>query len=145
MTDSASTAISDQDQAVTRADFDSDTSPITDTNTLSKLSDLTTTTDGPSHGGAPCGRSTWPLLHNEAVRLKLHDLYAKWQRLIVDLLNDIGDGAEKASRISLSLIALTEGLSLFSVLYSRDDLCRHISFTRLMTCMEPPENQQTDP
>jgi len=84
-------------------------------------------------------------MHNEAVRLKLHDLYAKWQRLIVDLLDDIGDGAEKASRISLSLIALTEGLSLFSVLYSRDDLCRHISFTRLMTCMEPPEDQQTDP
>lgn len=83
-------------------------------------------------------------LHNEAIRQKLHELYGRWQRRIVELMDDIEDGAEKASRISLSLIALTEGLSLFSALFSRDDLCRNISFMGLMRCMEQTENQQPD-
>ena len=83
-------------------------------------------------------------MHNEAIRQKLHELYARWQRRIVDLMDDAGEGDEKASRISLSLIALTEGLSLFSALFSRDDLCRTISFVGLMKCMEQTKNQQPD-
>ena len=84
-------------------------------------------------------------MHNEAIRQKLHELYNRWQRRIVDLMDDLEDGAEKASRISLTLIALTEGLSLFSALFSRDDLCRDISFMGLINCLEPTDNQQSDP
>lgn len=71
-------------------------------------------------------------MHNAAIRQKLHELYTKWQCLIADLMQDMDDGAEKASQISLTLIALTEGLSLFSALFSRDDLCREISFMGLI-------------
>ena len=84
-------------------------------------------------------------MHDEAIRQKLHELYTKWQGRIMDMMDEIGDETDKASRISLTLIALTEGLSLFSALFSRDDLCHDISFMGLMSCMEQPENQRSDP
>lgn len=81
----------------------------------------------------------WALsFHNEAIRQKLHELYSKWKDRIVGLMETSRENRQAASRISLTMIAITEGLSLFSALFSKNDLCTDIHFSDLIKNLEHP-------
>ncbi len=82
----------------------------------------------------------WALaIHNSAIRQKLHELYGKWKSRIMDLIDGGANDFQTASQISLTMIAFTEGLSLFSALFSKNDLCRNIHFGSLMRGLQQPE------
>jgi len=81
----------------------------------------------------------WALaIHDDTIRQKLHDLYNRWKNSIMDLVKPSGRDGGNSSRIGLTMIALTEGLSLFSALFTREELCDDIRFSALLNVLEKP-------
>ena len=75
----------------------------------------------------------WSLaVYNPAVMKKLKAHYRRWRNQMSSLLENIVSDKQMASKLGLSLIAISEGLSLLSVFFSRSDLCTTIDFPRML-------------
>jgi AcrR family transcriptional regulator len=55
-------------------------------------------------------------VYDEGVMAKLQGFYGKWRQMIVDLLAPLMENEARARQVSLSLMAVFEGMSLFSVI-----------------------------
>lgn len=84
----------------------------------------------------------WSLaLYSPAVMKKLKALYRQWRKDTSTLLENVIDDKKLASKVSLSLMAISEGFSLFSVFFSKNDLCTNIDFPHMLQSLTPDDQQ----
>jgi len=78
----------------------------------------------------------WALaIYNHKIMEKLQKHYQNWHNRIFSLVkNFIGDDMT-ARRMSLTLIAFSEGMSLFSILFKRENLCTDMDFRGLLNSL----------
>ena len=88
----------------------------------------------------------WSLaIYNPKVMKKLKEHYLKWQDRMSALIAHFVRDKQTALRLSLTLIALTEGMSLFSVFFRPSDLCHDIDFLMMMQSMVSNNEIQIKP
>jgi len=80
----------------------------------------------------------WSLaVYSPPVMEKIKALYGWWQDQLCTLMEDIVSDKKTAEKLSLSLIAVAEGMSLFSVFFSKNNLCIDIDFSMMMQSLVP--------
>jgi len=80
----------------------------------------------------------WALaLYHPEVAQKLRDNYNMWQEKLLAVLAHITTDPESARKLSLTLIAYWEGMSLFSIFYDQKDLCTGPDFQMLLKGFAP--------
>ena len=78
----------------------------------------------------------WALaIYNPLIMRKLKGHYRKWKDWLIVLLNDYVKDEKTATRISYTMIAILEGMSLFSVLFNKNDLCTDINYSAMLKSM----------
>lgn len=75
----------------------------------------------------------WALaIYNPLIMRKLKGHYRRWKDgLLIILRNHVKD-EKTATRISFTMIAILEGMSLFSVLFNKKDLCTEINYRAML-------------
>lgn len=80
----------------------------------------------------------WSLaVYNPGVMKKLKAHYRRWRNHLSSLLENIVNDKQMTLKMSLSLIAISEGFSLFSVFFRKSDLCTTIDFQRMLQSLAP--------
>jgi len=80
----------------------------------------------------------WSLaIYNRKVMRKLKDHYRQWKNGMSALVENFVSDKKTADRLSLTLIALAEGMSLFSIFFRRSDLCTDLDYQVMMQSMVP--------
>jgi len=75
----------------------------------------------------------WALsLYNPKIMDKLRNHYQHWQERIFSLAGNFVKDDVTARRMSLTLIAFSEGMSLFSIFFNGKDLCTDMDFKGLL-------------
>jgi AcrR family transcriptional regulator len=75
----------------------------------------------------------WALsLYNHKIMDKLRNHYQHWQNRIFSLVGNFVKDEMIARQMSLTLIAFSEGMSLFSIFFKREDLCMDMDFKGLL-------------
>jgi AcrR family transcriptional regulator len=75
----------------------------------------------------------WALsLYNQKIMVKLKNHYQHWQNKIFSLVENFVKDELVARQMSLTLIAFSEGMSLFSIFFKREDLCMDMDFKGLL-------------
>jgi AcrR family transcriptional regulator len=71
-------------------------------------------------------------IYNPRVQDKLKDMYCLWREQVVAEVNRFVESEELARQISLTIIALCEGMSLMSVFFNQSDLNSDIDFGKFL-------------
>jgi len=71
-------------------------------------------------------------VYDESVMEKLQAFYGRWRRMVADLLAPFVESEEKARQVGLSLMAIFEGMSLFSVIFSSREMMADFDFPQLL-------------
>jgi AcrR family transcriptional regulator len=80
----------------------------------------------------------WALsLYNPKIMKKLRKHYRKWNDKIFLKIKDYINDETTAARLSLTMIAILEGLSLFSIIFDKKDLCTDINYGNVLSSLAP--------
>ena len=80
----------------------------------------------------------WALsLYNPKVMKKLRKHYRKWNDKIFLKIEGFIKDENTAARLSLTMIAILEGMSLFSIIFDKKDLCTDINYGNLFISLAP--------
>jgi AcrR family transcriptional regulator len=80
----------------------------------------------------------WALaLYNSKVMRKLRDYYQEYKAELIVLIKNFVNDEATATRLSLTLIAFFEGMSLLSIIFNKKDLCTDINFSGLLKSLAP--------
>ena len=80
----------------------------------------------------------WALaLYNPKVMRKLRKHYQKWNEKFSIRIKDHVKDEPTAARLSLTMIAILEGMSLFSIIFSKNELCTNIDYGQILQSLEP--------
>ena len=80
----------------------------------------------------------WALaLYNPKVMRKLRKHYQKWNEKFSIRIKDHVKDEPTAARLSLTMIAILEGMSLFSIIFSKNELCTNIDYSQILQSLEP--------
>jgi AcrR family transcriptional regulator len=80
----------------------------------------------------------WALaVYSPAVMKKIKAHYRRWRNQMSVLFENLVSDKKTAAKLSLSLIAVAEGMSLFSVFFRKNDLCTDIDFPMMMQSLAP--------
>jgi len=80
----------------------------------------------------------WALaIYNPKVMKKLKNQYRKWKDRLHSLIENFVSDKKTAARMSLTLVAIAEGMSLFSIFFRRNELCTDINFPEMLQSMAP--------
>ena len=71
-------------------------------------------------------------LYNPNVMKKIKNMYREWRDLFSSDISHIVDSKKEARKISLTIIAVFEGLSLMSSLFSKKDLQYDFDFNEFL-------------
>ena len=74
-------------------------------------------------------------LYNPNVMKKLKDMYREWRETLFGGISEIVDSKIEARKISLTLIAMFEGMSLMSSLFAQKDLKYDFDFNAFLTIL----------
>ena len=74
---------------------------------------------------------------------KLKDIYRNWREQVFSEVNHFVESETLARQISLTIIALCEGMSLMAVFFNQNDLNSDIDFGKFLQILTPQQaNQQ---
>ena len=76
-------------------------------------------------------------LYNEKVMNKLKDMYRAWREQVILEVNDFVDSRKEAKRISSTIMALWEGMSLMAIFFDKKDLTADIDFGEFLQILSP--------
>jgi AcrR family transcriptional regulator len=80
----------------------------------------------------------WALsLYNPKIMKKLRKHYRKWNDKIFLKIKDYINDETTAARLSLTMIAILEGMSLFSIIFDKKDLCTDINYGNVLSSLAP--------
>jgi AcrR family transcriptional regulator len=79
-------------------------------------------------------------IYNRKVMEKLKGHYRLWQGRMNALVKDIVSDKKTAKRLSLTVLAIAEGLSLFSIFFNRNQLCTDIDCCKLLQSLVPEDD-----
>ena len=80
----------------------------------------------------------WALaLYNTKVMKMLRKHYRKWNDNIFLKIKDYVKDETTAARLSLTMIAILEGMSLFSIIFNKRDLCTDINYGKVFSSLAP--------
>jgi AcrR family transcriptional regulator len=80
----------------------------------------------------------WALsLYNPKVMKKLKKHYRKWNDKIFLKIKGYIKDETTAARLSLTMIAIFEGMSLFSIIFDKKDLCTDINYGNVLSSLAP--------
>jgi AcrR family transcriptional regulator len=83
----------------------------------------------------------WALaLYNPKVMKKLRKHYRKWNDKIFLKIKGYVKDETTAARLSLTMIAILEGMSLFSIIFDKKDLCTDINYGNVLSSLAPQSN-----
>jgi hypothetical protein len=68
---------------------------------------------------------------------KLKDMYRDWQEQVFAEVNNFVESKRLAQRISLTIIALCEGMSLMAIFFNQKDLNADIDFGKFLEILAP--------
>ena len=81
-------------------------------------------------------------IYNRKVMKKLQGHYRVCQGRMRALVENIVSDKKKAERISLTVLAIAEGLSLFSIFFNRSQLCTDIDCRKMLQSLVPEDDLQ---
>jgi len=79
-------------------------------------------------------------IYNRKVMKKLKGHYRLWQGQMHALVENIVTDKKKAERISLTVLAIAEGMSLFSIFFNRNQLCTDIDCRKMLQSLVPEDD-----
>ena len=80
----------------------------------------------------------WSLaVYSPSVMKKIKAHYRRWKNQMSTLIENIVSDKKTAAKLSLSLIAVAEGMSLLSVFFRKNDLCIDIDLPMMMQSLVP--------
>ena len=79
-------------------------------------------------------------LKESTVMEKLKGHYRLWQGRMNALVKDIVNDQKTAERLSLTVLAIAEGLSLFSIFFNLSQLCTDIDCRKLLQSLVPEDD-----
>jgi AcrR family transcriptional regulator len=80
----------------------------------------------------------WALsLYNPKVMKMLRKHYRKWNDKIFLKIKGYMADETTAARLSLTMIAILEGMSLFSIIFDKKDLCTDINYGNVLSSLAP--------
>ena len=71
-------------------------------------------------------------LYNEKIMNKLKDMYRAWREQVIIEVNNFVDSKKEAKRISSTIMALWEGMSLMAIFFDKKDLTAEIDFGKFL-------------
>jgi hypothetical protein len=71
-------------------------------------------------------------LYNEKIMNKLKDMYRAWREQVILEVNNFVDSKKEAKRISSTIMALWEGMSLMAIFFDKKDLTAEIDFGKFL-------------
>jgi AcrR family transcriptional regulator len=71
-------------------------------------------------------------LYNEKIMNKLKDMYRAWREQVILEVNNFVDSRKEAKRISSTIMALWEGMSLMAIFFDKKDLTAEIDFGKFL-------------
>ena len=74
-------------------------------------------------------------VYNHKIMDKLRKHYKRWHNRVFLAVKNFVKVDKTARRLSLTLIAYSEGMSLFSILFKREDLCTDMDFKGLLNSL----------
>jgi AcrR family transcriptional regulator len=86
-------------------------------------------------------------IYNQKVMNKLKDIYRDWREQFFVLVNNFVESKKLARQISLTIIALCEGMSLMAIFFDKKDLSAEIDFGEFLQILTPHKtyNQEAKP
>jgi AcrR family transcriptional regulator len=78
-------------------------------------------------------------IYNQRVMDKLKDIYRDWREQVFTEVNNFVESKTLARQISLTIIALCEGMSLMAIFFDQKDLNSEIDFGKFMQILAPQE------
>ena len=82
-------------------------------------------------------------IYNQRVMDKLKSMYLQWREQVFSEVNHFIESKKLAKQISLTIIALCEGMSLMAVFFNKNDLNSEIDFGKFLQILTPqPANRQ---
>ena len=79
-------------------------------------------------------------IYNRKVMKKLQDHYRLWQDRTYALVENIVSDKKTTERISLTVLAIAEGMSLFSIFFNRNQLCTDSDCRRMLQSLVPEDD-----
>ena len=80
----------------------------------------------------------WALaIYNPKVMRKLKRHYRNWKDWLLVILKKYVKDDKTATRLSYTIIAILEGMSLFSILFNKKDLCTDINYAAMIESLVP--------
>jgi AcrR family transcriptional regulator len=80
----------------------------------------------------------WALaIYNPKVMRKLKRHYRNWKDWLLVMLKNYVKDDKTATRLSFTIIAILEGMSLFSILFNKKDLCTDINYAAMIGSLVP--------
>ena len=71
-------------------------------------------------------------LYNEKIMNKLKDMYLAWREQVILEVNNFVDSRKEAKRISSTIMAMWEGMSLMAIFFDKKDLTAEIDFRKFL-------------
>ena len=78
-------------------------------------------------------------LYNEKIMDKLKDMYRAWREQVIVEVNNFVDSKKEAKRISSTILALWEGMSLMAIFFDKKDLSAEIDFGKFLQILAPQQ------
>ncbi len=78
-------------------------------------------------------------IYNQRVMDKLKSMYRQWREQVFSEVNHFVDSKKLAKQISLTIIALCEGMSLMAVFFNQKDLNSDIDFGKFLQILTPQQ------
>ena len=75
-------------------------------------------------------------LYNEKIMNKLKDMYRAYREQVIKEVNNFVDSEKEAKRISSTIMALWEGMSLMAIFFDKKDLTAEIDFGQLLQVLK---------
>ncbi len=83
-------------------------------------------------------------IYNKKVMNKLKDIYRNWREQVFSEVNHFVESETLARQISLTIIALCEGMSLMAVFFNQKDLSSDIDFGKFLQILMPQQAKQQE-
>ena len=80
-------------------------------------------------------------LYNPNVMKKIKDIYREWRDQLFSEISNIVDSKREARKISLTIIAVFEGMSLMSCLFAKKDLIYDFDFNGFLQLLNSKNSQ----
>ena len=76
-------------------------------------------------------------LYNEKIMNKLKEMYRAWREQVIIEVNHFVDSKKEAKRISSTIMALWEGMSLMAIFFDKKDLTAEFDFGKFLQVLNP--------